>query len=69
MEKFKPKSKNLSENGNSHNLNANQSLQDIPYNKCSTREVCKPQATGELIFRQEFQTATCIKMLERNTDK
>lgn len=54
MEKFKPKSKNLSENGNSHNLNANQSLQDIPYNKCSTREVCKPQGTGELIFRQEF---------------
>lgn len=54
MEKFKSKSKNLSENGNLHNLNSNQSLQDIHYNKCSTKEQCKPQATGELIFREEF---------------
>lgn len=52
--KFKSKSKNLSKNGNLHNLNSNQSLQDIHYNKCSPREQSKPQATGELIFRQEF---------------
>lgn len=55
MEKFKSKSKNLSENGNLHNLNSNQSLQD---NKCSTRVQCKPRATGELIFREE--NAACI---------